>query len=137
MNRELVLGEWERAVQTLRAAELLTREGYTEDAVSRTYYAVLHAARAALCVCAVVTESHAGVRRMFGKHLIPSGAIEREWAKYLGESLDDRLAADYDIGTSYSSEQAREECGRADEFLERIHRYLLDNGLTERELSTE
>jgi uncharacterized protein (UPF0332 family) len=74
---------------------------------------------------------------MFGKHLILSGAIEREWAKYLGESLDDRLAADYDIGTSYSSEQAREECGRADEFLERIHRYLLDNGLTERELSTE
>lgn len=113
MNRGLVVGEWVRAQQTLRAAELLVREGFPEDAVSRTYYSILHAARAALCVCGVVTESHAGARRMFGKHLVLSGAIEREWARYLGESLDDRLAADYDIGTSCSVEQAREECTRA------------------------
>ena len=73
---------------------------------------------------------------MFGKHLILSGAIEREWARHLGESMDDRLAADYDIGTSYSLEEAREECGRAEEFLARIRRYLLDNGLTELELTT-
>ena len=72
---------------------------------------------------------------MFGKHLILLGAIEREWARYLGESMDDRLAADYDIGTSYSSEEAREECGRAEEFVAR-RRYLLDNGLTELELAT-
>jgi hypothetical protein len=50
--------------------------------------------------------------------------------------MDDRLAADYDIGTSYSSKDAREECGRAEEFLARIRRYLLDNGLTELELAT-
>ena len=71
---------------------------------------------------------------MFGKHLILSGAIEREWGRYLGESMDDRLAADYDIGTSYSSKDAREECGRAEEFVARIRRYLLDNHLTEVEL---
>jgi hypothetical protein len=50
--------------------------------------------------------------------------------------MDDRLAADYDIGTSYSLEEAREECGRAEEFLARIRRYLRDNGLTELEPTT-
>ena len=69
MNRNMVLAEWQRATQSLHAAELLAREGYREDAVSRAYYAVLHAAKAALLVHDVATTSHAAVRRMFGRHL--------------------------------------------------------------------
>lgn len=137
MNRDLVVEEWRRAAQTLRAAELLVREGYPDDAVSRTYYAVLHAAKAALGVCSIVAESHAAVRRLFGKHLVLTGDVERKWAKYIGESLDDRLAADYDVGTSHSLEEARQECERAADFVARIHRYLLDKGLTELELATK
>ena len=78
MNRELVLAEWKRARQCLRAAEILVRENCYEDAVSRAYYAVLHAAKAALEVHDVAAESHAAVRRLFGQHLIRAGEIERE-----------------------------------------------------------
>jgi uncharacterized protein (UPF0332 family) len=53
-------------MRSLRAADLLVREGYREDAVSRAYYAILHAAKAALFGHDVATASHAGVRRMFG-----------------------------------------------------------------------
>ncbi len=136
MNRDVVVGEWRMAARTLQAAKLLSRQGYPADAMSRAYYVTLHAARAALAVREVTTHSHSGVRRMFGLHLIRSGAIEPEWSEYLGESLDERLAADYDIGTSFSSEQAREECERAEAFLARIRRYLLTNGFTEGELAT-
>lgn len=73
---------------------------------------------------------------MFGKHIILSGAIERKWGRYLASGMDDRLAADYDIGTSFSSEQASEECERAEAFLARVRRYLLTNGFTEGELAT-
>src|SRR2546422_2311614 len=69
MNRNMVLAEWQRATQSLHAAELLAREGYREDAVSRAYYAILHAAKAALFVHDVATTSHAAVRRIFGRHL--------------------------------------------------------------------
>jgi hypothetical protein len=31
---------------------------------------------------------------MFSLHLIKPGAIEAEWSKPLGESMEDRLAAD-------------------------------------------
>ena len=96
MNRDVVLGEWNRAAKTLSAADLLAREDYPEDAVARAYYAGLHAAKAALSVHGIVAESHAAVRGLFGKHLILTGAIEREWSKQIGGSLDDRLAADYD-----------------------------------------
>ena len=96
MNRELLLAEWRRALRSLPAAGLLAREGYAEDAVSRTYYAILHAAKAALLVHEVTAENHAALRRRFGEHLVREGRIEREWSVQLRVGLEDRLAADYD-----------------------------------------
>src|SRR5215510_7438675 len=113
MNRTLVLAEWRRAGQALCAAEVLADAGYPADALSRAYYATLHAAKAALSVHNVVTVSHAAVRRMFGLHLVRTGEIERAWASYLGEILDDRLAADYDVETEFTSEEATQACQRA------------------------
>ena len=66
--------------------------------------------------------------------LVRAGEIETEWSAYLTESLDDRLAADYDVEISFSRQEARSECRRTGEFLKRIKRYLLKNGLKETEL---
>ena len=137
MNRHIVLAEWRRSAQSLGAADLLLRKSYPEDAVSRAYYAILHAAKAALLVHDVATESHAGVRRMFGKHLVHARHIEDQWAKYLARGSDDRLMVDYDVGISFTDEEAWFECRRSREFVERIRRYLLVRGLTEQELKKE
>jgi uncharacterized protein (UPF0332 family) len=110
MNSTLVRAEWQRARQALRAAEVLTSTGYPADAVSRAYYAMLHAAKAALYVHDVATASHTAVRRMFGLHLIRTGEIEGQWASSLGEILDDRLAADYDVEMIFSLEDASRAC---------------------------
>jgi uncharacterized protein (UPF0332 family) len=101
MNRNMVLAEWSRARQSLQAAETLTSDGLYADAISRAYYSILHAAKAALHVHDIVAESHPAVRRMFGLHLVKTGEIEPEWSAYLTESLDDRLAADYDVETIF------------------------------------
>jgi uncharacterized protein (UPF0332 family) len=45
MNRSIVLAEWHRARESLRAAETLTRDGLYADVISRAYYAILHSAR--------------------------------------------------------------------------------------------
>ena len=134
MNRNMVAAEWSRAREALRAAETLTRERCYADAISRAYYAILHASKAALHVHDVAAESHAAVRRMFGLYLVRSGEIEPEWSAYLVESLDDRLAADYDVESSFSREDAKSECRRNREFLSRIRRYLLKKGFKEIEL---
>ena len=134
MNRNMVLAERNRARESLRAAESLTRDRCYADAISRAYYAILHAAKAALHVHDVAAESHPAVRRMFGLHLVKPGNIEPKWSAYLVESLDDRLAADYDVETVFSKEEARSECRRSREFLSRIRRYLLKKGLKEAEL---
>src|SRR6266851_4811317 len=110
MNPTLLRAEWQRASQALGAAEVLREAGYPADALSRAYYATLHAAKAALAVPEVLTTSHAAVRRMFGLHLIQTGAIESAWASHLAESLDDRLAADYDVEAQVTMAEATEAC---------------------------
>lgn len=125
MNRNMVLAEWSRAREALRVADTLTRNRCYAYAISRAYYAILHAAKSALLVHDVAAESHAAVRRMFGLHLIRSGEIEAEWSAYLVESLDDRLAADYDVESVFSKNDASSECRRCRAFLGRVRSYLL------------
>ena len=137
MNRKVIVEEWRRATRSLEAADVLAREAYGEDAVSRAYNAVLHAAKAALLVHGVAPESHAAVRRMFGQHLVRTGELEAQWSKRLTQHSDDRLAADYDVGIFFSAEDAQEECGQARAFVDRIRRYLSAKGLTEQELAPE
>jgi uncharacterized protein (UPF0332 family) len=134
VKRELALAEWRRAQQALGAAQLLTREGYHADAVARTYYSLFHAAKAALHVQDVTATTHPGVRRMFGLHLIKPGEIEAEWSTPLGETLDERLAADYDPDVSFSAQEARASCREARAFVGRIRRYLLEKGFTRSQL---
>ena len=134
MKRNLIVAEWRRADESLRAAGLLAEKGYHADAVSRAYYAALHGAKAALFVEGVTAESHAGVRRMFALHLIRTGEIESEWSAHLSEGLDDRLAADYDAELSFSKEEALQECRRSRDFLDRIRKHLLKKGFSDKEL---
>jgi uncharacterized protein (UPF0332 family) len=134
MNRDLILAEWRRAQEALRAAEVLTAGKCYADAVSRTYYAVLHAAKAGLYVQGISAESHAAVRSLFGLHLIRTGEIERDWAAHLGESLDDRLAADYDPEIPFNRRDARRAFRQTRQFLARIRRFLLGKGFTAGEL---
>jgi uncharacterized protein (UPF0332 family) len=64
---------------------LLTRGGFFDDAVARTYYALFHAAKAALQVHDVAADTYAGARRMFGLHLVEAGEIELDGLKGLCE----------------------------------------------------
>jgi uncharacterized protein (UPF0332 family) len=133
----MAIAEWRRATEALGAAETLVHGDYRADSVSRAYYAIMHAAKAGLFVRDVEATSHAGVKRMFGLHLVRPGDIEARWSTYLGEGLDDRLEADYNVFASYSAQQAEQECERAREFLARMRRYLIENGLYEHDLDQD
>ncbi|MBI4489825.1 MAG: HEPN domain-containing protein [Deltaproteobacteria bacterium] len=137
MNKSLVLAEWKRAAESLGAAESCRRDGFYADSVSRAYYAILHAAKAALQLKGIAAESHAAVKRLFGLHLIQTGLVEPEWGTFIGVGLDVRLAADYDAETQFYDIDAQEECNCARSFLIRIRDLLLSSGFTPEELRTD
>lgn len=128
MSTKQIEADWRRAVKALRAAGILLENGYPEDAVSRAYYAVLHAARAALMSKGVEARTHTGIRRLFGTELVGTGDIERNWAKVLARSQSVRESADYDTATELPSERAAEIVSEAHRFIERMQEYLASRG---------
>jgi uncharacterized protein (UPF0332 family) len=130
VNTENVLEEVDRAKKSLSSARLLLSAGLLEDSISRSYYAVMHAAKAALLVHDVIADSHSKVRRLFCSVLVRGGLIEREWADVLGREQDKRGAADYTVGTRWDSEEATCLVEDAAVFVRRMKDYLRSAGLT-------
>jgi len=129
MRRVQVQAEWDRALKAHGAAKILFEARFYEDAVSRAYYAVLHGAKAALLAHDITTDSHAAVRRLFGKELVQPEILEKEWALILAQTQDERALADYDVELTLSSEVAHERVTDAERFLERIRILLKEAGL--------
>ena len=113
-----------RAKKALLAAKTLLENQLYEDCVSRAYYAVLHAAKAALAIEGVEPQSHHAVRRMFGLHLVKTGKIEKEFARILTAEQEDREIGDYDIHIEIEQDTALKRVRDAEKFVERIDKYL-------------
>ena len=116
--------ELHRARQSLQAAALLHEQELHADAISRSYYAILHAARAALLAHDVVAESHAGLRRLFGLTLVRPGLLETEWARILATAQDRRAAADYDSNLQWDHLASQKLLDDARAFVTRMETYL-------------
>ncbi|MCZ7624456.1 MAG: hypothetical protein C3F12_07820 [Candidatus Methylomirabilota bacterium] len=129
MNPDNILAEFERAKRALQAARNLYEDGLYEDAVSRSYYAVMHAAKAALLFHDAVAESHAAVGRLFGSVLVRPGIIEAEWADVLAREHRRRIAADYGITASWESAESLRLVEEAGAFVQRIRVYLKSIGI--------
>ena len=123
-SESLVDLEMVRARRSLEAAEMLLARQFFEDAVSRAYYAVLHASRAALLAADISPATHEGVRRMFGLHLVKAGHIEQKFATILTAQQEDRELSDYDVTFEMEEERARQRHDEATKFVARIQAYL-------------
>lgn len=116
--------EMARAHKALLAAKTLLENQLYEDCVSRAYYAVLHAAKAALTTVNIEPQSHYAVRRLFGLHLVKNGKIEKDFAKILTAEQEDREIGDYDICIEIEQDRAAKRVSDAEKFVKRIEKYL-------------
>ncbi len=71
---------------------------------------------------------------MFGLHLIQPGHIESRWSPYLAGSLDERIAADYNVAVTFDKQEVQEACEHAEAFLRRIREYLMKQGVAPADL---
>lgn len=121
---EEVRAELLRAERSLQAVQSLLAQDFLEDSISRAYYAILHAARAALLNEGLEVSSHRSVRRLFGLHLIKTAKLDVRLAKILAEEQDDRFLADYDAWFHPEREQVEKRVTEAAEFLAAIQNFL-------------
>lgn len=121
----LALAEWRRAQECLGAAEVCRDNGYYADAISRAYYAINHAAKAALALRGVAKiTSHDALNRIFGRELVIKNRIERAWGAALKQAMIKRIRADYHATDVFTPADAEDAVDRAAAFLSRIHSLL-------------
>ena len=123
-NHTKIIAEWQRSELALRAALLLAEADLYADAISRMYYAILHATTAALLSKGSDPATHRAARHLLNQHFVHTGEISREWLDYFERAMNNRRAADYDAEAVFTSAQMNEHRQQAEAFCARIHRYL-------------
>jgi len=107
-----------KASERLGAAEHLLQHGYYEDASSRAYYSMFHAASALLEARGVYTSTHGGVVSRFGQYWIQTGEAPPDLGRAFNEAQQRRARSDYEPASSISAEDARESIQGAERMLE-------------------
>lgn len=128
-NGEEIKREIERSKKSLAAAKKLFDEELFEDSISRSYYATLHAAKAALLGENIKVDSHDAVKRLFGMHLVKPGEIDQKFSKILREEQDERYLADYDVAFFPEAERVEKRIKDAEFFLDEMVSPLTKKGI--------
>ena len=119
-SRNFVEASLERAEKALKSAKLLRENGELEDAVSRAYYAMFHAARALLFSKGVTAKTHRGTISLFSEKIVKENILPVKFADILRRALDLRQKSDYEIYAKLDLELVMEVIENAEEFIEKV-----------------
>ena len=134
MNAEMAKRHWKWATNALNAANRDAVSRDPQNAVSRAYYAMMHAANAALAMKSLHAKTHKGTQTLFNKHLVRPEEVDKQRGRDLASSQERRTSADYDVAKDVSEDEAHNQCTRATTFLTEIRTHLREAGLREDEL---
>jgi uncharacterized protein (UPF0332 family) len=123
-DQSLILAQIEKSQEKLNAAKTLLKDGFIDDAISRAYYSMFHAASAVLLSEGITVESHSALKTMFGLHLVRTGKIDKKFSRWLNKLKDERENGDYDIFTSFEYADAQADIEESEEFLAEMKKYL-------------
>ncbi|MGC9345797.1 MAG: HEPN domain-containing protein [Candidatus Bathyarchaeales archaeon] len=114
----------EKAVERLKVTEKLFRDGDYEDAVSRAYYAMYHAARAALSTVNVFPKTREGVVSEFGRKFVLAGIFPKELGRNLADAKAARETYEYSVTATVGKSEAEAILLNAQEFVNAMKKHL-------------
>ena len=109
-----------KAELKLGAARELYDKGFFEDSASRSYYAMFHAARAALAKVGVTTKTHEGTVSEFGRVLVLGGVFPRDLGRALAEAKAARETYEYSATMEIVSDEAEAILRDAERFVSQV-----------------
>ena len=87
----------EKADHALEVAESLYRQGFSQDAASKIYYAMFYAAQALLKTEDIEVVKHSAVESTLGYYFAKTGRIDPKYHRMLINARKVREIVDYDI----------------------------------------
>ena len=108
------------ADEKLPVARQLLAAGLFDEAVSKSYYVMFYAAKAALALEGIRPHRHRGLIAEFGRIYAKTGRVPKALGRQLRQAMKAREAADYDPNHRASREDAERLLADATEFLQAI-----------------
>ena len=116
----------EKAVETLREADVLLRSGFTVGVVNRLYYACFYAVSAVLATEGRSSSKHSGVMSLFDQHWIKPGRMPGDMGDFYHLLFKQRQKGDYEYA-DFAPEDLPAWLSQAGSFVEKIADWLKSN----------
>lgn len=97
-----------RAERALKEGQSLFKNGFLEGTVNRLYYAAFYAAKALLVTKGLDSSKHSGIISLFHEHFVKTNIFDKEKARALSESFEERQDTDYEDFVSISRSEVQE-----------------------------
>lgn len=124
-SQEYIARQLESAEEALDDAEYLLQGGRYKATANRAYYAMFHAAMAALMRSGGdLPRTHGGVTNQFGLHYVRAGIIDPELAETLQDNYELRRKSDYELYAYFAEDEIRQAVQNARAFVSAIRRAL-------------
>ncbi|MDO4469525.1 MAG: HEPN domain-containing protein [Bacillota bacterium] len=112
------------AKERLHSSKILLEDGSYKDSIGRSYYAMFTAVRALLAVEGQDFSKHAGVIAYFQKEYVKTRKFDKKYSKYISQAFQIRNNTDYADFFLVSSQDAKEQYDRAEEFVKVVEEFL-------------
>jgi uncharacterized protein (UPF0332 family) len=130
-RRALIRARLKKAERKLLAGRSDLDAGRFEEAASRAYYVMFHAARALLAAQGISARTHSGLAAVFAEHFVRPGEVNVELGRWLGQGRRAREVGDYDDFLTIEQDEAAQAVDRAGRFLEAARGWLMRQGYAE------
>lgn len=107
------------------AHELLGLSRY-DDTISKAYYVMFYAAKAALSTEGIELRRHAGATALLNREFVRPGRMDRRYVRLLSRAMQEREMSDYEPTVRASRQDAEAAVRNADEFLKVVTAMLAD-----------
>ena len=121
MNGE-VQRHFEQAAECVEDARVLLENDRLAAAVARIYYAMFHAATAALLARGIRRSSHHAMLAAFGQHFIKTGELDERLYRDLRAAFERRQQADYEAIVEIDRQAAAQLLEQAINFVDACRR---------------
>lgn len=124
--RELSKYRFETSLENLDDARLMYENGRYKNALNRAYYSIFHAIRAVNALKGFDSSKHSGVIAFFNQNYVKEEIFPKDLSKIITQASNNREKADYLDFYIASSEEAKKQIDRAEEFSRAIKEYLVE-----------
>ena len=123
---ELAKYRLEKAHSCLQVSKLNMDNGYYADSANRSYYAIVHAARAVMALDAEDRCKHSGVMAYFREHYIKTGILDKKLSDIIQDAFQIRQISDYEDFMIFAYEDVEEQLEDANYFYNEVKRFVTE-----------